>query len=385
MKTDISARATEHLRFGAALLAIQYEFCMIASDTRPDLVCALGNFAAMLAYLAQRQTNLPRAILTGCAFAAAALFCHPNGVLGALTLAMLYLLYDRQRFQFSHIGLAALPYLAGFALWGVYIAQDVEAFRSQFFYNAQEGGRLQMLLQPWMGVWREITEKYLGLFSGLNPAAPKVLRIKLAATLLIVASAVGLAFVPKLRKLPGASTLLAITGLYFLTLALFDGQKQYIYFIHMVPLFSGLLAVCAAGCWRQRLLPPALIVLALAGYAALQLGGTAYRIKENTRARLYQPAVNYLLQNASPNDLIFATGEFAWGLDFSPRLLDDLRLGFISGRRAKYIVVESRWKELWEVYRRKEPVLYTHIDKTIHDYESVYDRGGYTIYRQRTP
>jgi len=100
-------------------------------------------------------------------------------------------------------------------------------FAPNFFYNAQEGGRLQMLLQPWLGVWREITDKYLGLFSGLYPGVPKLLRVKLAGTLLIAAATAAVAFVPRLRRLPGASPVLGITGLFFLVLALLDGQKQY--------------------------------------------------------------------------------------------------------------------------------------------------------------
>jgi 4-amino-4-deoxy-L-arabinose transferase-like glycosyltransferase len=369
---------------GTALLALQYEYTMIASDTRPDLACALGNFSALLWYLSHRQTNLDRAVLGGSALAAAALFCHPNGVLGALALALAYLYHDRSRFQFRHLLLAGLPYVAGLALWGIYIAQDVEAFRSQFFHNAQDDGRLRMLLRPWLGIWREITEKYLGLFSGIAPAAPKLLRVKLGATLLIAAATAGLAAVPRLRRLPGAQPLLAVTALYFLVLAVFDGQKQYIYFVHMVPLFSAILAICAAGCWRLRLLPPVLIGLALLGYTGLQLGGTLYRIKENTLGRIYQPAVAYLQQNSGPNDLIFAPGEFAWGFDFSPRLLDDLRLGYVSGRKARFVLVDSRWRELWENYRLREPALFAHIEGVLHTgYEPVYDAGGYVIYRQR--
>lgn len=131
-------------------------------------------------------------------------------------------------------------------------------------------------------------------------------------------------------------------------------------------------------------MPPALIEIALAGYAALQLGGTAYRIRENTFAKLYQPAVDYLRQNSTPEDLIFASGEFAWGFDFSLRLLDDLRLGYVSGRRARFILTDSRWLGLWETYRMREPALFAHIDNLLKTgYEKAYDAGGYTIYRLR--
>jgi len=368
----------------AALLALNYELTMVASDTRPDMVCALGNFAAMAWYLARREKNLTQAILGACTLAAMALFCHPNGVLGALGLALLYLRLDRARFAFSHLLLAAAPYLAGFALWGLYIVRDVEAFRMQFLFNAQDDGRLNMLLRPWLGVWREITEKYLGLFAGFHPSAPKVLRIKVLGLGVIAGSVFALAFVPSLRRLPGAGHLTALTAIYFLVLAVFDGQKQYIYLVHMMPLFSAAIAIAAAAILPGKPRWTLAVWLVLAGYCAIQAGGTLYRIREQSLARLYQPAVNYIQQNGPPGSLIFAPGEFAWGFDFQPRLVDDLRLGYYSHRRAEWVIVDSRWRELWEIYRRKQPELFAFLENSLKQtYGKVQETGGYEIYRLR--
>ena len=368
----------------AALLALNYELTMVASDTRPDMVCALGNFAALAVYLVWRERNLPGAILAACTLAAMALFCHPNGVLGALGLAFLYLRLDRSRFAFSHLFLAAAPYLAGFALWGIYIARDVEAFRMQFLFNAQDDGRLNMLFKPWIGVWREITEKYLGLFAGFHATAPKILRVKILSLAMIAGAVFSLAFLPAFRRLPGAGNLTALTALFFFVLAVFDGQKQYIYLVHMVPLFSAAIAIAAAAILRRKPRWALPVWLALAGFCVLQAGGTLYRIREQSFARAYQPVVDYIQRNGPPGAVIFAPGEFAWGFDFQPRLVDDLRLGYYSHRRAEWVIVDSRWRELWEIYRRRQPELFAYLETSLHEtYAKVHETGGYEIFRLR--
>lgn len=368
----------------AVLLALNYEMTMVASDTRPDMVCALGNFAAFAVYLGWRERYLERAIFAACALAAAAVFCHPNGVLGAAGLGVLYLWLDRDRFHTRHVLLAAAPYVAGIAMWGLYILHDVEAFRMQFFYNAQDDGRLQMLLRPWMGVWREITEKYLGLFAGFHPTAPKILRVKVLALAVIVGSVAALFAPGPVRRVPGARVIGVLTVLYFFLLAIFDGQKQYIYLVHMVPLFSAAIAMAAVAVarWRPRWTWAVLVVLA--GYGALQVGGTAFRIRERSMAKLYQPAVDYVVSHGRPDSTIFAPGEFAWGFDFSPRMIDDLRLGYYSKREAEWVIVDARWRELWENYRRREPELFAYLESSLRErYERVQEVGGYEIFRRR--
>ena len=368
----------------AALLALNYELTMVASDTRPDMVCALCNFAAFAVYLGWRERNLEKAIVWACALTAATVFCHPNGVLGAAGLGVLYLWLDRSRFAYRHVLLAAAPYVAGVLCWGLYIMRDLEAFRMQFFYNAQDDGRLQMLLRPWMGVWREITEKYLGLFAGFHPTAPKILRVKVFALALIVASVAALFAAAPVRRVAGARVIGVLTLLYFFLLAMFDGQKQYIYLVHMVPLFSAAIAMAAVAVARFRPQWKWGVVLVLAGYGALQVGGTLYRIREQSLAKQYQPAVDYVQTHGRPDSTIFAPGEFAWGFDFHPRMLDDLRLGYYSKRQAEWVIVDSRWRELWENYRRREPELFAYLENSLRErYEKVQEVGGYEIFRLR--
>lgn len=369
---------------GAALLAVQYEFVMITTDTRPDALCALLNFAGLLAYLHWRETRLALAIFAGSAAVVASVLTHPNGVLGGLVLLTLYLWWDRGRFEWRHVLWAAAPVLVGFGAWGLYIVRDIAAFKEQFFYNAQDDSRLAMLLQPWRGVWLELTAKYFGLFSGFVAGGPILLRAKLFGTLVMLGAVAYVAWTPSMRRERGWRLLVVVTGIYFFTLAVFDGQKQYIYMIHMVPLFCAAVAGAAVTLWREKPALRWLLTAVLAGFVLLQAGGVLYRIRENTYGRLFMPAVNYLKAHAGENDLIFASGEFGFGLGFSPRVLDDIRLGQLSGRVPAYVVEDVRYRENWEGYRIKQPALYAHIEKVLLERsEKVYEAGGYIIYRRR--
>ena len=363
---------------------MQYEFVMITTDTRPDAVCALLNFTGLLAYPHWREERLGLAISAGSAAVTGAVLAHPNGVLGGLALLLVYWWWDRRRFALVHVLWAVLPVAVGFGAWGLYISRDVAAFREQFFHNAQDGNRLAMLRQPWRGVWKELTEKYFGLFSGFTPRGSAVLRVKLFGTVVMLGALLGACFHPRFRAARTWRLLLALTGLYFFTIALFDGQKQYIYMIHMVPLLCAVGAVYGVTLWRGRYPPKWLLAGILTGFVLLQVGGIAYRIRENTYGKLFMPAVTYLKTHAEPGDLIVARAEFAFGFGFTSRLLDDIRLGYHTGRRPDCIIEDAGYRENWEEYRATQPALYAHIGRVLREQsEKVYDAGGYIIYRRR--
>ena len=60
---------------------------------------------------------------------------HPNGLLGLLVLVFLILYLDRKRIGVGMVVIGIVPYALGAVGWGVYIMQDVAAFKAQFFHN----------------------------------------------------------------------------------------------------------------------------------------------------------------------------------------------------------------------------------------------------------
>jgi len=91
------------------------------------------------------------------------------------------------------------------------------------------------------------------------------------------------------------------------------------------------------------------------------------------------------------------SGELGFGLGFDGQVLDDARLGFLSGRTPQFIVVEPQYSSYWFPWlRTHEPATGTHIAAILKRYDLVYDQSEktkrdwfiewpYRIYRRPVP
>jgi len=102
-----------------------------AATARMDTMTAVFGYASLAAYLSFRERSLNKAVLFGTICAAGSLFAHPVGIIysGGMLLAALYLDYPsrprrtddrRSVLQWHHLALAAIPYVAATAIWGLY-------------------------------------------------------------------------------------------------------------------------------------------------------------------------------------------------------------------------------------------------------------------------
>ena len=101
----------------------------------------------------------------------------------------------------------------------------------------------------------------------------------------------------------------------------------------------------------------------------------------------YLEATNFLKRNAKPGDLIMGSGELAFELGFEGQVVDDSRLGFLSGKKPEYIVLEAQYSCFWfpwfAVY---EPETYRYIvDLFDNNYEMVYDQTTISTPRTEFP
>jgi 4-amino-4-deoxy-L-arabinose transferase-like glycosyltransferase len=370
----------------AALLAVDYVFVSAASFGRMDMMSAALGLSAYAAYLGWRERNLPVAIFASQALTCLSGLTHPHGgTLTFLGLLFVTLYLDRGRLRWTHMALAVAPYLVGAAAWGAYIGQEPATFLTQFKGNATTGGRASALTHPWLGFKWELTRRYataygLGAHS-TGHTGPIVLK-----SLVLVAYACALAGVLLVRRLRAAQhvrVLLALTAIYFVALAVVDGQKLYYYLVHIVPLYTAVLAVWLVWCWRSRAVPRWLVAMCVAGLLTVQAGGLLYRMKVNTYRQGYAPAVAFLQTRTTPQTVIMATGDMGFGLGFDRNLLDDTRLGYYTGIRPEVIVVEEIYAENFKGWRTSEPALAEHVARTLAHYDVVFDRGGYQIYFAR--
>lgn len=189
------------------LLSTDYLFVNIGTLGRPDMMCAGWGSLALALYLCLGEQGLTRAVFWANVAMACCFFTHPNAVLYAALLVLLVWLYDRRNLRIKMLAAGALPYLAGAAMWLIYIAQDPSAFRAQLTGNADEHGRFGNFLHPWMAIKAEIMERYFITY-GLGPhevGHTGPIFLKAFVLVCYVAAILPCLLVPSIRKRPGQS------------------------------------------------------------------------------------------------------------------------------------------------------------------------------------
>lgn len=368
------------------LLAFDYTFINGAAMGRMDMMSAALGFAAIATYLCLRERNLKLAVILSQSLIVMNGLTHPNGILAFAGLLFLTLYYDRKSINWRHVGLALIPYLVGGVTFGLWVMQDFPAFKSQFIDNALMTGRLGGFRRPWMGVVREFTDRYPHAY-GLGGRSKGHTGPVYLKSLVLVAYAVGVVgalLTPSIRRKKNYCALLILTAIYFLIMALLDGQKETTYLVHLIPMYLALLAVWVHWLWMKRLVPAPLIVVGLCGLIALQIGGALLRVKQDTYHRFYMPAIDFLKQNTNEQTTIMGSSALGFGLGFPDNFVDDGRFGYKSGKRPDIIV----FGEEAELSFREAETFYPHLPPYIkkllsEDYRLIYENPSFKIYARR--
>jgi 4-amino-4-deoxy-L-arabinose transferase-like glycosyltransferase len=365
------------------LLAFDYIFVMAASFGRMDMMSAALGSGAFAGYLLLRERNLTYAILVGQTLVVACGLTHPNGgVLFFSGLVFLTLYFDRARLRWYHLAVALIPYFIGSFCWGAYILRAPSLFLSQFKANASMAGRMNGLTSPLEAFKNEITLRYLTAFGmrqhSIGHAGP--IRLKIFILLAYLIAIIGSLSVASLRRNRGYRALLILLAMYFLILTLFDGQKLSFYLIHIIPLYTAILAIWIHWCWTSRIVPRWLVALGLFSLISLQVGGIVYRAILNPYSTSYIPAMNVLKQQANKTSVIMGSAVVGFELGFD-NLVDDVRLGFYSGRRPDFIVIGETYESALTDYRTDHPEIYGYVEKLLSEqYDEIYNRNLYRIY-----
>jgi hypothetical protein len=359
-----------------AFIALDYLFIMQAAMGRMDIMCAALGFAGLAAYLSLRDRSYTLAVLASHSLVVASGLTHPNGVMAFAGLAFLTLYFDRGRFRLKQAMLAAVPYVVGAAAWGIYILQSPPSFASQF--ADQSAGRAPGLTSPLLSMKEEFTNKYLEAF-GFASYSSGAAKLKILILVAYAIAIVGAICARGIRTHRGFRALLLLTGIYFLFETFFN-HKLVFYLIHIIPMFAAILSVWVYWCWSRRLVQRRIINVAVAAFLALQIGGVLYRVKQNAYERDYIPAVAFLNQHSDEKTLVIGGAEMAFGVGFD-HLKDDIRVGYYSGKRPDFVVMDYHYNGLMSALRNREPLVYQSvIERLQHSYKQVYDNGSYQIY-----
>jgi 4-amino-4-deoxy-L-arabinose transferase-like glycosyltransferase len=368
---------------GAALLAvglvaIDFVFISAAGNGRMDMMSAALAYSGFAVYLSQRRKNLLLAVLAGNTLIVASGLTHPNGILALIGLIALVLVYDRKNIRIKHVLVALIPYLVGGIGWGLYIAQDPTAFVDQFTGNMQR--QLMGVLSILKSFQLEITARYLPVY-GFTEGSSLFAKLKILILLGYLAGVIGLLLTPDLRRRKGVRALLYLLLVYLVTMSILIGNKTESYLVQILPLFISLAAIWFTWCWGKSTLLRAAAICILAIILVLQTGTDLHRIQADSYHRTYLPAIERLRELDDDSRVIMGSAELAFALGFDSNLIDDPRLGYISGRSADALVIETRYDQRWERYAREEPETYRYITDLIDtEYQLVYRNEFYRIY-----
>lgn len=367
----------------AAVLALDFAFLDSAADVRMDMTCAALGFAALAAYLSFREDRLSLALVLSHCLAAAACITHPNGAFAAVALVATMAYLDHKRWREMNVVFVAAPYVVAIGLWYLYRFQSPAEFSAQF--SANTAGRMDDLIAPWRGIWREITGRYLTHYWPLGSIAGK---FKVVGLLLAFVSGLILLLVPELRASKGCRLLVCLTLLRFLLLSVAANAKFTYYMVHMVPYFAALIGVAAAYALsdRRRWVKGSAIA-ALSLYAIVQAAVLWHKaVVVNGYSKEFEPTVAYIRSIARPEDQIVGSSELGFGLGFfNPQLADDVWLGYWSHRRPSIVVVD-RWyyREVMETAATRGFPVPDYFGKLLRaDFTLLRDEDGYQVYRRK--
>ena len=178
----------------------------------------------------------------------------------------------------------------------------------------------------------------------------------------------------QLRQRPGAKV---IAGFALISFALLSClQPNWYYLVYTLPAFSAALALCVVALLQNRSGWSRAVLAGVAGAVILNLAPPIFRIVHNNSRYRFDAAIAFLKNNAGPGDLIVGSGELAFGLGFDGRVVDDCRLGFATGRRPQFIVLEGQYYAQWIPWLTiAEPKVGRFIKKLLdEEYKIVYDQ-----------
>ncbi len=361
------------------LMAVDFTFVLAASWGRMDMMAAALGCAGLAVYLSLREEHLVRAILVSQACVAGAGLSHPLALGYFAGLAALTLYRDWRRIRFPHVMAACVPYLVGAAGWGLYISQAPHDFILQFGGNA--AGRGVPLSDPAALLYGQFVERFWYMF-GMAPDTRGLSHMKVLILAVYAAGILGALCNREIRRHAGYRTLL-VTGAVTLTVMMaIDNEAQSFYLVHFVLWMIAFTAIAIVWYWDRRSVPRWALVAVLALVVLVQLATIGRRVSQRAYSTVYLATTDYLKRHANSQAIVMGSAELAFELGFAGNLVDDPRLGYRSGKRPGFIVIDqNRYAEWIPQYEQREPDTYRYIhDMMAREFHQVLDNPAYKVY-----
>lgn len=360
------------------LLAVDFVFVDRVADGRMDILSAALAISGFALYVSLRDKNLSLAMLVGHGLVVASGLTHPNGVLALAGLVLLNVVWDRRRIRAKHVLIGLLPYVVGAVGWGLYISQDVEAFIDQFRQNLS--GRVLSSASVVDSLRLEITQRYFVTY-GWAEGGSGMARLKIVVLLAYWIGVIGCLCSAVKRKDSATGGLLTVFALYFVVMAVLFHNKTSWYLVHILPFYVALLAIWVSSEWSRSRTTRAVAVCAVIAFCVLQVGVTARHAMRNEYRNIDRPAIEQLLKLDDGTNVVLGTAELAYALGFDRGPIDDVTLGYFSGRKPDVVVMTSRYWDWFERFERRAPEIHRHVTSLMeNELEVMFKNEKYEIY-----
>jgi len=364
-----------------------------AANGRMDMMAAALGAAGLAAFLQLRERAPRASLLVSHSLVAAAVLTHPCGALFVAPLSIIMWYSAPGRPLAREFAIAALPWLVGVLLWGAYIAQAPADFRSQFFGNVSgfageylKRDRLSGIRAPWRALWWELKLRYLLPF-GFGSLQTKADWAG-AVWLSLCAAAVLTALCSKKLRGQTSVRILAASGIaIFLIMALFEGLKFPHYLVYSLPFAGALAAVAGTSLWRDPAHNYTRVGLcaALLAMAVPQAIEAARHFVRNPLRAEFVPLAGWIQTRLGTQEHLIGPAELGYVLGFNDSISDDVRMGFYTGLRPRFIVTSYWYRDWVDASAGREPDVHRHIQALLNgDYSLVLARGEYRVYEQKS-
>ena len=368
--------------FMAGLLAIDFQFQWCAAQGRMDMMTEALLACSFASYLLLREKNLGRAILVSHSFMIVAGLTHPISLGGLVGLVFLTIYFDWRRIQVKHVALAAVPYIVGLAGWGLFISQDPGMFRDQFFGNV--GGRLTRPGGFLHSLWAQYDERFLWMY-GFAPDTRGFSHLKILIFLTYL-GALGAGWAMRdFREKREYRGWLLFCMIVFAAYANLDKDVHEFYLIHIMSPLIALLALVLDWILRTRRAPVWVVAGVIVLVASIQLMTTTSRIRQDAYHTRYLPTTAFIKRNLHPGELVMGSSELGWELGWNGTVIDDFRLGYLSGKKPDIVVLDkNRYQEWIPKLQETNPKEYTFISNLLdREFVPAQRNDAYVVYLRK--
>ena len=368
--------------FMAGLLAVDFEFQWCAGQGRMDMMTEALLASAFAAYLLLRERNFTRAVLVSQTLMMLAGMTHPISLGGFVGLLFLTLYLDGRKVRVQHVALAAVPYLVGGAAWGLFISQDPGMFRDQFYGNIT--GRLS---RPggWLdAIWEQYKERYLWAY-GLRPDTRGLSHLKIVLYLVYMGGVAAGWAMRDFRARREYRAWLILCVIVALCYANLDKGVQEFYLIHFMTPVIAVLALVLDWVIRTRRVRAWAVAAVFLVMGSVQLMTTVSRIRQDAYHTRYLDATEFIRRTARPGELIIGSTELGWELGWNGNLIDDFRLGYLTGKKPAIVVLDkNRYQEWIPKLQATEPQAYRYTSELLErEFVPVHRNDSYIIYARK--